>query len=98
MAPRGVRIGVLEKPSGGSVKKARLPEVPRGPTHPAEQMRAVGDVADGHVVHGHVVFGPPHFAAHLSVQFTHAIGGARGVQRQHGHAKTLLLVRCIEPA
>ena len=67
------------------------PEATHRALHPAEQMNAVGDVADGHLVLGQI--GPetiPHVPAHLAVEFTHAVGGPAGLEREHRHAERLV--------
>ena len=40
----------------------------------------------------------PHVPADAAVQFAHGVGGARELQRQHGHAERLLQVLRIHPA
>src|SRR5665213_560468 len=77
----------------GGVGEFFAPELADGAFHPAEQMNAVGDVADGHVLFRHAeIKRLPHVAADLAVQFADAVGGARMFQREHGHAERFLRV------
>ena len=69
------------------------PELAHGTFHPAEQVDAVGDVADGDFFNGRAgIKGLPHVAADVAVEFAHAVGGARHLEREDGHAKRLLRV------
>ena len=69
------------------------PEFPDGAFHPAHEMNAVGDVADGHLLDGFAgIEALPHVAADLAVQFADGVGGAGKFQRQNGHAERLVAV------
>ena len=53
---------------------------------------------DRHVINRDIIFALPHFPAYRAVQFADSIGGASGVEREHGHAKRFVFILCIEPA
>ena len=75
------------------------PELPHGTLHPAEQVDAVGDVADGDLFLRRAgIKRLPHVAADLAVQFAHAVGGARHFEREHRHAKRFLQILRVHPA
>ena len=81
-----------------AIAETRLPEIARAAAHPAERVNAVSDVADGHIIDGHVKFLLPHFATDRAVELANSIGGARGVEREHGHAKLFSFVVGIQAA
>src|SRR5438067_348814 len=59
------------------------PELSDGPLHPPEQMNAVGEVADGHLLDRFVWKKTlPHVPAYAAMQLAHAIGSARKLQRE----------------
>ena len=75
------------------------PEPADGPFHPAEQVNAVGDMADGDLLDRLVrIQAMPHVPADAPMQFADGIGRAGELQRQHRHAKRLLVVLRIDPA
>ena len=96
-----LRLGQFRRPVRRRFRLAKLatPEFSHRPFHPAGQMDAVGHVADRHVVHRSLrIKAVPHLAADPAVQLAHAVGGARRLERQHGHAEFLVVVVRVHAA
>ena len=96
-----LRLGQFLRPVRRRFHLAKLapPEFSYRPFHPAGQVDAVGHVADRHFVHRRLrIKAVPHLAADLPVQLAHAVGRARRLEREHGHAKFLVVVVRIHPA
>ena len=75
------------------------PELAGGTFHPAEQMNAIGNVADGDFAFLFAgIQGLPHVAADLAVQFTDGVGGAGMFEREHRHAERLLRIVVLHAA
>ena len=76
----------------------RLPKITGRFAHPAEKMNTVGHMPDRYVIDRHIIFALPHLSANSTVQLTHAISGAGGVECEDGHAKCFVFVIGIKPA
>ena len=104
----GRRLPAFEIPEAGLFARGRTvaiaiefaaPEPADRALHPAEQVNAVGDVADGNLVLGEVrPEAIPHVAADLAVEFAHAVGGATGLEREHSHTERLVGLLWIHAA
>jgi hypothetical protein len=78
--------------------QAALPEAAHRPLHPAEHVDAVRDVSDRHVVDRLArEEGLPHAPRDPPVELRDRVGGARGPEREHGHAEGLPLVVRLDP-
>src|SRR2546423_11609211 len=90
--------GLAVPEAGGFADSSRIaraqfatPEGADGAFHPAEEMDAVGDMADGHFIDFFArIERLPHLPADAPMEFTHAVGGSRRLQGEDGHAEGVL--------
>ena len=76
--PGAVSVRVVQQGRVMRAGEMASPEPAYRALHPAQQMNAVGDVADGHLLDGFVrVQAIPHVPADPSVQLAYAVGRAR---------------------
>src|SRR4026209_1990084 len=80
-----LRHGDMPLPVHGFSRQSPPPEAAHGAFHPAEEMDAIGDVADGDLLDRFVgKEAMPHVTADSTVQLADAVGSAGYFKGQHG--------------